>query len=203
MQTIGSGASPTMTICDSELVQQANAGSQQAFEVLIQRYDAALFRFVYAFLGDYDRACDVWQQVLIQLYLSLPTIQKGRSLKPWLFQVAHNRCIDELRRKYMVHFSDLAYDGEEDDYPVLNAIPDPTPLPEEIAEQHAVQENLCKAIQSLPCKFREIVVLRYTSQMTYLEIGETLGIPEATAKTYFQRAKPLLRESLANMSAFS
>jgi RNA polymerase sigma-70 factor (ECF subfamily) len=42
-----------------------------------------------------------------------------------------------------------------------------------------------------------IVALRYTSQLSFLEIGQVLGIPESTAKTYFQRAKPLLRASLA------
>jgi RNA polymerase sigma-70 factor, ECF subfamily len=53
------------------------------------------------------------------------------------------------------------------------------------------------AIKSLPPKFRSVVFLRYSRQLTFPEIGRTLGMPEATAKTYFSRAKPLLQAALA------
>src|SRR6266536_2759818 len=55
-----------------------------------------------------------------------------------------------------------------------------------------------KPIKSLPPRFRSVVFLRYAKQLTFPEIGRTLGMPEATAKTYFSRAKPLLRASLAS-----
>ena len=183
-------------IADCELVQHALVGDQQAFEALANRYSASLFNFIYHFFGDYDQACDIYQQVLLQLYLSLTTIRANKPLKYWLFQVARNRCIDELRRRRVAHFSELELDNDEDEYSMLFAIPDVGPLPEELAEQHEVQERLCQAIRVLPPKFRSIVALRYLSQMTFSEIGERLSIPEATAKTYFQRAKPLLRACL-------
>jgi RNA polymerase sigma-70 factor (ECF subfamily) len=50
----------------------------------------------------------------------------------------------------------------------------------------------------LPPKFRSVVLLRYTSQLSFSEIGKVLNMPEATAKTYFQRARPLLRASMAS-----
>ena len=181
---------------DGELVQQALGGSEEAFERLIQRYDACLFRFIFTFVRDYDKANDVYQQVLIQLYVSLPNINLEKSLRPWLFQVARHRCIDELRRGYMTHFSELENEYEEDNYQAHYAIPDPTPPPEELIEQHEVREKLCDAIRSLPLNYRKIVALRYSSRLSFGEIGATLGIPETTARTYFQRAKPLMRESL-------
>ena len=55
---------------------------------------------------------------------------------------------------------------------------------------------LQRAIDALPPKFRAVVLLRYASQLSFSEIGQALQMPEATAKTYFQRAKPLLRASL-------
>jgi DNA-directed RNA polymerase specialized sigma24 family protein len=55
---------------------------------------------------------------------------------------------------------------------------------------------LHEAIQTLPVKFRAVVLLRYASQLSFSEIGQALNMPEATAKTYFQRAKPLLRAAL-------
>src|SRR5207249_11639668 len=72
------------------------------------------------------------------------------------------------------------------------------PLPEELAEQSDLQYRLQGAIQTLPIKFRSVVLLRYAGQLSFSEIGQTLNMPEATAKTYFQRAKPLLRTALMN-----
>ena len=126
----------------------------------------------------------------------MPTLRTGEPLKAWLFRVARNRCLDELRRKRVVHFSELQTPGEDDDLSPLAIIPDNSPLPEEIAERHDLQHTLQEAITCLPPKFRSVVLLRYASQLSFSEIGRTLEMPEATAKTYFQRAKPLLRAAL-------
>ena len=184
-------------IPDSVLAGQILAGDQKAFETLVQRYSTPLFNFICRFLGDYDQACDISQQVFLQLYLSLPTLRTGDPLKAWLFQVARNRCLDELRRKHAIHFSELETASDEDDLSPLASMPDTSPLPEELAEHHDLQECLQRAIEALPPKFRSVVLLRYAGQLSFSEIGQVLAMPEATAKTYFQRAKPLLRNALS------
>src|SRR5437868_11656884 len=178
-------------VSDGILAQQTLAGDQRAFETLVQRYSGTLFNFVCRFLADYDQACDILQQVFLQLYISLPNLRTGEPLKAWLFQVARNRCLDELRRKRAIHFSDLEAMTDEDEMSPLAAMPDTSPLPEEVAERHDLQECLQKAIHALPPKFRAVVLLRYASPLSFSEIVHTLNMPEATAKTYFQRAKPL------------
>jgi RNA polymerase sigma-70 factor (ECF subfamily) len=187
----------SVEIADGLLAQQAIAGDEQAFEVLVHRYSTPLFNFICRFLGDYDQASDISQQVFLQLYISLPTLRIGEPLKAWLFQVARNRCLDELRRKHTVHFSELETTSDEDELSPLAGMPDTSPLPEELAERHDLQVHLQQAILALPPKFRPVVILRYTAQLSFSEIGRTLHMPEATAKTYFQRAKPLLRSALA------
>jgi RNA polymerase sigma factor (sigma-70 family) len=184
-------------ISDGVLAQQTLAGDQQAFEALVKRYSTPLFNFICRFLGDYDQACDISQQVFLQLYLSLSTLRTGDPLKAWLFQVARNRCLDELRRKHAIHFSELESVSDEDELSPLAAMPDTSPLPEELAERHDLQERLQQAIEALPPKFRSVVLLRYAGQLSFAEIGQVLNMPEATAKTYFQRAKPLLRTALS------
>nr|BBH92592.1 hypothetical protein KTA_07910 [Thermogemmatispora argillosa] len=183
---------------DGHLAQRALQGDTSAFEALVQRYSGPLFSFICHFLGDYDQACDILQQVFLQLYLSLPGLHLGVPLKPWLFQVARNRCLDELRRKRAVTFSELESGGEEEELPVAVAsIADGRPLPEDLAERHDLQQILLEAIQDLPPRFRAVVLLRYTAQLSFAEIGQALSMPEATAKTYFQRSKPLLRAALS------
>jgi RNA polymerase sigma factor (sigma-70 family) len=182
---------------DGVLVHRALSGDQSAFEDLIRRYQVPLFNFIYHSLRDYDLACDVAQHVFLQLYLSLPTLRTDAPLKSWLFQVARNRCLDEVRRKHALHFSDLeSTKDDEDDLSPIAMLPDSDPLPDEIAEQHELQQALQQAIDTLPPKYRSVVLLRYTGRLTFAEIAETLSMPEATAKTYFQRARPHLRSAL-------
>ncbi len=186
---------PGMT--DSVLAQRYLAGDQQAFEVLVKRYSGPLFNFIRRFLGgEYDAASDILQQVMLQLYLSLPKLRTGEPLKAWLYQVARNRCLDELRRKRAMHFSELEKEIDEEEQSLVETMQDRSPLPEEVVERRDVQEILLKAIRALPPKFRAVVLLRYAAQLSYAEIGRVLHMPEATAKTYFQRAKPLLKVGL-------
>ena len=182
---------------DSVLAQHYLAGDQQAFEVLVQRYSRPLFTFICRFLGEYDAASDILQQVMLQLYLSLPKLRTGEPLKAWLYQVARNRCLDELRRKRAMHFSELEKEIDEEEQSLVEIMQDRSPLPEEVVERRDVQDILLKAIRALPPKFRAVVLLRYAAQLSYAEIGRVLNMPEATAKTYFQRVKPLLRNVLA------
>ncbi|HLZ63819.1 MAG TPA: sigma-70 family RNA polymerase sigma factor [Ktedonosporobacter sp.] len=194
-----------LELSDSALLEQVIEGDDAAFECLVRRYHTPLYNFVGRCLKDYELARDVVQFVFLQLYLSIPkllprlsTLRTKTPLKAWLFQVAWNRCMDELRKKRPILFCELeATAEEEDDVSLVNVIPDPCPLPEEVAEQHDLQWTLRSAIQELPPKFRSVVFLRYTQELSFVEIGRILNMPENTAKTYFQRARPLLRSALS------
>ncbi|BCL81392.1 ECF RNA polymerase sigma factor SigW [Ktedonobacteria bacterium brp13] len=190
--------SPPPEPSDAVLAQMVLKGDQDAFELLVERYHTPLFNFICRFLCDYDLACDVSQQVFLRFYLSLPKLGTGEPFKSWLFQVARNCCVDELRRRhrYAIHFSQLETEGSDGEPSIIHDIPDPGPLPEELMERHDLQLYLQQTIELLPPRFRSVVVLRYSSQLSFSEIGSILAMPEATAKTYFYRAKVLLRKIL-------
>lgn len=200
MQVQGMTKIRGVEVTDGVLARQSLGGDGVAFERLTQRYSTPLFNFIYGMLGDYDLAWDVLQHVFLQLYTQLPTLHTDRPLKSWLFQVARNRSLDEVRRKRAIPFSQLDQGGEDDESSLLAAIPDTRPQPEEIVERGDLQRRMLQAIEALPPKYRPIVMLRYKSDLTFTEIGRKLHIPEATAKTYFQRAKVLLRGSLQKES---
>ena len=151
-------------------------------------------------MGNFDTASDIRQQVFVQLYLFLPTLRAERPLAAWLFQVAHNSCIDELRRKRALCFSELEADGwrraDAEGSSLLSLLPHLGPLPDEEVEQRDLQRRLRAAISALPPKFRAVVSLRYSTEMSYAEIGARLHIAPARAKSYFFHAKPLLRALL-------
>jgi RNA polymerase sigma factor (sigma-70 family) len=191
---------------DGILVGQAQAGDQHAFEFLVSRYHRPLVSYIRVFLKDGDQVFDVLQHVYLQLYLSLPILLTNVSLKGWLFQVAHNRCLDELRRRRRraeAPFSTLAWEYRDEDLSPIEAIPDPDPLPEEVAERIDLYCLLHEAIASLPPKFRPIVQLRCFRQLSFAEIGRMLNMPENTVKTYFYRSLPRLRRALVSNVHFA
>jgi RNA polymerase sigma-70 factor (ECF subfamily) len=183
-------------LADDVLVQRAHIGDQGAFEILVDRYNALLFRLISHRVRDEDLAHDILQHVFLQLYHSLPTLQAGRTIKAWLCRVAYHRCIDELRRKRPIFFSEITSVPDGDECSLLIALPDPDRQPEEQVELHELRQRLLEAIEALPPHFRAVVSLRYATQSSYREIGQALNIPEATAKTYFNRARKALRTLL-------
>src|SRR5258708_25771094 len=90
---------------------------------------------------------------MLQLYISLPKLHTGEPLKAWLYRVARNRCLDELRRKRAIHFSELEKGTDEEEQSLLETMQDLSPLPEEVVERRDVQEILLKAIRALPPNF--------------------------------------------------
>src|SRR5260370_13352985 len=107
---------------------------------------------------------------MLQLYLSLPKLRTGEPLKAWLYQVARNRCLDELRRKRAMHFSELEKEIDEEEQSLVATMQDKSPLPDEVGERRDVQEILLKAIGALPPQFRAVVLLPYSAHLSHAEI---------------------------------
>jgi RNA polymerase sigma-70 factor (ECF subfamily) len=177
---------------DEQLARRARAGSEAAFAALVERHQTAAFNFAYRYLGDYDEATDAAQNGFVQFFLSLPDLDLDHPIKPWLFRTIRNRCIDALRQRRTVSLST----GDEDAPHAEDQLADTDPLPDEIVERGDLQQLLSAAIRRLPDRYRDVVALRYTTDMTFGQLAEALGIPETTARIHFHRAKALLRKEL-------
>ncbi len=189
-------------LTDDVLVQQAHIGDQGAFEILVERYRALLFLLISHLVRDEDLAHDVLQHVLLQLYRSLPTLRTGGTLKAWLCQIARHRSIDELRRRRHLLFSEIEPFPDGGEYSFLATLPDPDLQPEEQVELRELRQRILDAIETLPSRYRPIVLLRCDTQLSFREIGQALSIPETTVKTYFYRAKKQLRTLLGPELAY-
>ncbi len=185
---------------DGVLINQALAGDQCAFEQLLERYQQPLRSYITSIVRDADLACDVLQHVFFQLYNSLPQLMTNVPVKSWLFQVAHNRSIDELRRsrrRMELPFSTIECgEREEEEISAVEGLLDPDPLPEEVAESIDLYTVLRRATCCLPPRFRLIVQMHCFKELSFKEIGRRLSMPEPTVKTYYYRSLPLLRKML-------
>ena len=93
-------------------------------------------------------------------------------------------------------FSEIEPFPDWGEYSFLTTLLDPDRQPEEQVELNELRQRILDAIETLPLRYRTIVQLRYDTQLSYREIGQALSIPEATAKTYFYRARKPLRTLL-------
>lgn len=202
MQTYLASTKRRSDLTDEVLVQQAQSGDPGAFEILVERYSALLFLLISRMMGDEHLAHDVLQHVFIQLYRSLPTLVPGETLRAWLSKVARHRSIDELRRRRHLLFSEIEPFPDGGEYSFLATLPDPDRQPEEQVELRELRQRLLDAIETLPSRYRAVVLLRYDTQLSYREIGQALSMPETTAKTYFYRASKQLRSLLGSEFAY-
>ena len=187
----------SLELADEELAEKAAKGDFYAFEELVRRYSSHLFKFSLGMLNNYEDAKDVLQLILIQIHTSLSQHKSGSTFKGWIFKIARNKCLDQLRKRSVSTFSEL--DNKHSDHEnlsVLEQLYDTSPLPEEVLERDAIQHLLKEAIMLLPERYRAVVALRYTSDLSFNEIGHILNISEGSAKTFFQRAKIILRNYL-------
>ncbi|MBF6592379.1 MAG: sigma-70 family RNA polymerase sigma factor [Ktedonobacterales bacterium] len=189
------GAAPELAAAtDEALLVLAQGGDTAAFEMLVRRYTQPLYAFATRILGSADDAADVVQHTFIQCYNALPRLRADTALRPWFYRVARNRCLDLIRQRRTLP-ANLPHDTDEE-RGALDSIADSGPSLESLAERRDLQRLLAEAVAGLPPKYREVVVLRYEGDLTFGEIAETLGIPENSAKTLFQRAKTMLRLAL-------
>ena len=181
-----------MTKTDEEIINLYKNGNKEVFKDLIDKYTSPLFNFVARSVGK-NNAPDILQEVFIKVWKNLEKFDSQKaSFKTWIFTITKNTTIDFLKKKKNILFSDI---GEENEYFSEN-IKDESVLPDEILQKLQDFDLLNKSIDSLPENYKNILVLHYQEEMTFLEIGKVLNKPLNTVKSYHQRAIIKLREML-------
>jgi RNA polymerase sigma-70 factor (ECF subfamily) len=168
-------------------VVQARAGAQPAFREIVRRYERPVRSLIGRMVGDPSLAEDLAQDTFLKAFRSLSTFDVNRKFSSWLFRIANNTAIDAIRRR---PHGAVALDGPE-------VLPEPSrqPLPDPV-EEAALGRALDAALGRLRPDYRMAVLLRYQEGLSYAEIGESLSIPEGTAKTFVHRGRKLLADML-------
>lgn len=160
----------------------ARAGDASARAWLVQRWTPPVYRFTRRMLGTDEDANDATQDTLVKVLRSLESYDATRSFATWVFGIARNTCIDELRRRKRRSYDEA---GDVED-------PRPSPFAETAAAQRA--RTLTEALDSIPPMYREILVLYHFEHLKYHEIAEVLALPIGTVMNRIFRARKKLRE---------
>ena len=172
---------------DLALVARCRAGDTGAFEGLVERYQRVLFTVALRMLGDADEASDAAQNAFVKAYQKLETFDVSRRFFSWIYRILVNECLN-ARRDHPRH-EPLA--------PDLAAVGTPADFFETGERRKRVQA----AILALPMEYREVIVLRHFTELSYEEIGETLRVPAKTVKSRLYTARERLAAMLGGLEA--
>jgi RNA polymerase sigma-70 factor (ECF subfamily) len=188
-------------VSDERLVARALAGDRSAFEALVRRHQTPLVNHLYRLIGSRDAALDLAQDVFIKVYTSLASFDPRYRFTTWLYRIASNCAIDQLRRKQIPTFSLEPAFGDLDTPDAESRLAGSGPDPDQVLRLRELQGRLDTAIQGLPPAYRELILLRHRQHCRYDEIARITRLPIGTVKNRIFRAREILRESLADLLA--
>jgi RNA polymerase sigma-70 factor, ECF subfamily len=185
------GTASTLTEQDDiQLVTACRNGDQDAFSLLVQRYQRRVFNLVFRMVQDYEDASEITQEAFLAAWQGLPSFRGEARFSTWLYRIAYNCALRQLDIHKRDRALQLALQADqmtesEDDVQQTDHL-------EMLDNQELVQEQLSQ----LPTKYRIVLILRHLQDMTYEEMAEVLTMPIGTIKTHLFRARNLLKERL-------
>jgi RNA polymerase sigma-70 factor (ECF subfamily) len=169
---------------DPAVLARARRGDQRAFALLVRHYDDGLRALAYRLLGDRDRMDDALQEAYVSAFRALPAFRGDSAVGTWLYRIAYNACIDELRRERQVVPLESVRER-----------PDPRPGPGELLPERHL---LAGALAALPAEDRAAVLLVDAQGFDYRSAAEILGVPEGTVASRLNRTRAALRRFLSD-----
>jgi RNA polymerase sigma factor (sigma-70 family) len=179
---------------DRDLVVGVRAGDDRAFELLYQRYQPRIAAYVRGMVRDHGRAEDITQEVFISALGRMREEREREILfKPWIYEIAKNKCIDAFRRGRAT--SEVSFDAQDaigaDEH---GRLAEPGATPDSAVEGKVAIDNLCGAFGGLSPVHHDILVLREFDGLSYREIGERLGMSRPAVESTLFRARKRLSE---------
>lgn len=160
------------------------------FAQLFEEFAAPIHNYVLRMVGDHDRAADITQDTFIKAYRKLDTVTEATSTRSWLYRIATNTAIDDMRRRRMVT-------SMSDDAPAFANRPDQAPGPEAQVMASTLDERVQRALMTLRPNHRQCLLLSDLDDMSAHQIGEVMGLSYAAVRTLLCRARGEMRRALS------
>ena len=192
----------TGTDPDTDLVRGLKQGRAESYELLLERYQAAIYGYVCRLIGESAEAEDVTQEVLIKVFRKIGGFREQSKFKTWLYRIATNESSNRRRwfsRHRWREINESALQGIGRDLAKETRSPRPTPFEKVRATEG--RDAVWQGLQALDPRFRHVVVLRDLEGFKYSEIATMLGIPLGTVKSRILRGREALKRELLRQTA--
>lgn len=183
---------------DLRLVECLRAGSGPAYEELLTRFQQPVYALALRLLDDQSEASDVVQEVFLKVFRNIGNFRAQSSLKTWIYRITVNEAHNARRWFFRHRRRDVELDSDPAEARNWKEIiPDGSRSPFEVAFDHEQHVMIVSALERINPIFREAVVLRDITDMSYEEIAEVLGVSLGTVKSRILRGREALRAELA------
>jgi RNA polymerase sigma-70 factor (ECF subfamily) len=186
----------TASLSDERLVELALDGDEDAFGFLVRRYQRRLTAFLSQLVGDIELARELSQEAFIRAWSALERFDPRYRFSTWLFRIAHNLGIDQLRRRRLQTMPLYRTDSDGDEVEVI--VPDNAKDPLGHLQNRVLATELRQVIDGLRPEYRELVLLRHFGGLSYQEIADFTDMPLGTVKNKLFRAHSVLRKALTD-----
>ncbi len=186
----------TTQLADERLVELSLDGDEGAFGLLVRRYQRRLTAFLSQLVGDTELARELSQEAFVRAWSALERFDPKYRFSTWLFRIAHNLGIDQLRRRRLQ--TTPLYRTDSDGGEVEVVVPDLDKDPLGHLENRALALELRQVIDGLRPEYRELVLLRHFGGLSYQEIADFTEMPLGTVKNKLFRAHSVLRKALTD-----
>lgn len=173
---------------DLILVEGTLNGKIKSFEDLVSKYEIVVMRFIYSMIKDKQISEDITQEVFITVYNKLYTFDSKYKFYSWILRIAKNKCIDHIRKYSKIN---------ETNIDEMLGISSKEISPENIIEFKETKEIVRRYINSLGELDKQIIMLRYSSNVTFGEISKILDISESSVKRRYYKIKEQFKKYMA------
>lgn len=182
---------------DTDLMIRVREGDRDAFELLVFRYRQGVLNFVHRTLRDATEAEDVAQHTFVQVWKAAHRYQASARFSTWLFTIARNLCLNEIRRRSRHPADSLdAIDGEREDQAPRQFADTGALMPPDALAEVELREKVQEAIDGLPENQRTALLLCREEELSYEEIAEVLGTSISATKSLIFRGRETLKQRL-------
>ena len=182
---------------DAALMKRVTQGDQRAFEDLVEKYKQPVFNFIYRTIPDATEAEDLAQTVFVQVYKAAAKYRVEAKFSTWLFTIARNLCLNELRRRSRHPAESLEGTTSPDDDAPARQFEDVRNVaaPDRLVQDELVAK-VSEALKELPENQRTAILLYQEQEKSYDEISEILGTSLSATKSLIHRARETLKQRL-------
>lgn len=188
-------ASESQQSSDVELIAAVLQGNQDRYGDLVERYEGRLVNYLFRLLRNLEEAHDLAQEVFLKVYQALDRYDSRYKFSTWLFRVARNAAIDQIRKR-RIQLVSTDRSGDPDGGSGTWEFPSPDPNPYGDLRNKERGEALQESIDSLPWEYRELILLRHFGELSYEEIAKLKEMPLGTVKNKLFRARQMLKDEL-------
>lgn len=185
-------------LTDEELIAEFQRDNEAAFTLLVGRFKDPLTNFVFRFIGDWDDCNDIVQEAFIRVYRSKHSYKPVAKFSTWVYTIATNLAKTQLRRKKLRNVVTFWGRGDNE-REALDDIPDEGSRTDALVESSIREQRIEKALNALPAKYREVVVLRDIQELSYEEIAAISGLNIGTVKSRINRGRMQLQQMLKDL----